>query len=314
MRWGSRGLCSFTAACAAVVAFALSASAQSQYPPPTPTRTPNPTKSPKPSDTPKPTKKPKNCATTGTTKNGKFSATDEFKRGQRIVIKGEKECAGVSKPVSATFEDNGAKKKIGATTSSRKGAYGVQGNIPASASFGDHTVLVKSGSKSYTAVVEVVAATGSTSSGSDLAAPVLAAWVALAGVATAFFLGSRRRRRPMAAVAVPDVGVPTIDTSGFVPSYSNRHAVRKTAKGAASRQTAAKAPKTNAAPRKPAAAKKTPAKPKADAAPAAASKGAAPKPRGKATTDRKEPKAPRRQAPSATPAPPRDPQKDDPEA
>jgi hypothetical protein len=207
----------------ASVGVAAAALAQG-YPPPTDTPVATPTNSP--TATPKPTKTPKidGCDQTGTLKKGKFTSQSEFHRGDTIVIRGKKKCAKDNVAVKAQINEGSDWILIGDTTSTNKGAYSIKGKIPAGISLGDHTIRVKTQGDTYTTTITVIAGTASKASGfSRTAGPLAAAWVALFGIAAAFYVGSRRKRRPVSAVAVEGPDVPMLDTSHFVPDMTRLH-------------------------------------------------------------------------------------------
>jgi hypothetical protein len=263
------------------------------YPPPTNTPVATPTSTPRVTQTPK----LNNCARTGKhRKPNKFVATNEFSPGDNIVVKGKAKCAKANAKVTIKLDD----RKIGSGEAAKNGAYTITGKIPKSTSFGSHTITVVTGKRRYSAQIEVVPSSGSSSSGFATAGPILAAWVALAGVIAAFFVGTRRRRQLIPAVVTPEADVPFFDTSHFVPSNTQRKRRRSKAKPGAKKPAA----KRKAAPKKKSVAAKKKTKPSAKQAPKAKSKPSARKavrprataPRsatkGSATTRRTGPKAP----------------------
>jgi hypothetical protein len=277
---------------AVVGAFLVADVASAQgYPPPTntPTPTPNPSQPP-PTSTPRVTATPKinNCARTGMhRKNNNFTATSEFTPGSNIVVKGKSKCAKANAKVTIKLDG----RKIGSGEATKSGSYTIVGKIPKSTSFGPHTLTVVTGKKTYSTVIQVVPSSEKESSGFATAGPIFAAWMALAGVIAAFFVGSRRRREPVLAVAAaPESSVPYIDTSHFVPTSTLKPKRRRkpaTKKKSAPRAKAASAKKKTKAKAKPSAkAKPVPPKAKASKTPKAASKDP------KAKTTRSTPKKP----------------------
>jgi hypothetical protein len=283
---------------AVLIAGLLAAPALAQYPPPTPTATSTPTDSPIATQEPRASA----CAVTGVLfkkKNGTvgFRARTEFAPGSKIGVKGRKKCAGSQVRVRVSIDLDGETTKIGAGESSDKGGYLIKGKIPSSTSFGRHAIFVNAKKRSYVTDIEVVPANGARSSGfAGTAGPMLAAWVALAGIVAAFVVGTRRRRsRPLAAVAVAQSDVPLLDTWDFVPVLPKRRrggaspakkkrkapAARKRAKPKASKPKASKpkASKPKAATTGKAAARR---KPPASAKKRSSSKVAPKRPQGKA--------------------------------
>jgi hypothetical protein len=244
------------------------------------------------------------CAQTGVIRaNGKFKPQKEFRAGARIVVRGHNNCADPNATVLVSIDAEA--EVIGTGSADAQGSYLVEGTIPPTTSSGTHTIIVTTSGERYEAEIEVVVEEGSQSAGAfgGTAGPLLVAWVALAGVVGAFFVGSRRRRREVAIVAAEETPVPLLDTSSFVPflpervSGTHTHPSMKKATKAGTPKKKSPATKRriagSAAKRKPKS-----AAPKHEAAkrtPVKTNKGRS------ATTKRAEPGTPRRPASNAKP-------------
>jgi hypothetical protein len=110
--------------------------------------------------------------------------------------------------------------------STGNGAFTVSGRIPPRTAYGKHKILAAPASgRAYGATIEVVPAGGSRRS--VVVGSLLAVWVALAAVLAGFVFSTRRRRRPVAAVAVgQELQVPLLDTWDFVPVLPGRRSRR----------------------------------------------------------------------------------------
>lgn len=202
--------------------------AQATYPPPPPTPTPNPTKSPKPTPTkspkatksPKPTKTPNAnhpCVITGTQNGKDYKQTNTFKAGQKIVVRGSKNCAPSGGTVTTLFDPAGNKATIGTSKAGSSGAYTNRGHIPNNAGPGTHVIQSRTGGKRYSTSIKVQNSTKQSPAG-FLASPtgIVGLGIALALLALVVVLKPRRRQL-LPAMGTETTTVPSIDTSGFSP-------------------------------------------------------------------------------------------------
>jgi hypothetical protein len=287
----------------AVFTVSLSLPAEAQYPPPTPTPTATSTATGSPVATSTP--RASACAITGVlTKRGnkvRFTARSEFTPGSKIAVRGGRRCARKKLRVRISIDIDGESTSIGVGKSNENGAYTVRGKIPNATSFGRHAIFVNTKGKSYVTDIDVVPASGARDSGFAGAGPMLATWVALAGIIAAFLVATRRRRaRPAAVFEGSDRGVPMLDTWDFVPVLPKRRrggrtpAKKKLTGPAAGTRKKAK-PKSKPKASTPKAVKSTSkSKAKSKAKPKAAPK-AKPKPGARASGSRsQEQRAPKR--------------------
>ena len=303
----------------AFLSVCIAAPAIAQYPPPPPTKSPKPHKTPKPK-----------CTTTGTlegnggrgSNGGGFRPQREFERGETVAVRGGRGCAGPKERVTLSIGRGEGKRRLGASQSTKTGAYTVSGRVPPSARYGKHELTISSSGATHRTTMQVVAGGGSRRSLAS--GPMLAVWFALAGIVAAYVLGTRRRRRP--AAAAPSLEVPLIDTWDFVGVLPGRRRGGASAKeqvGGEDPQGAPSKPKTKP---KPKSARPTAATPKAGAKqpPKPAVRKAGGKAGRKAgrkagpTSKRKVPRAPKRSAGGAKPPQPesrleKKPKKEDPD-
>ncbi len=288
VRRGSRAVLSSLATLMLCVVLSAPVLAQGGYPPPPP---------------PDPEPQPTRCAQTGVRgRNGNFRPQSEFSPGERGVLRGGSRCARAEVRVRVAIDGKG--RVIGSGSSNSRGQYKFGMRIPRSTSFGPHTLIVRTAGRQYETIIEVVPQGGAQdASFGSTAGPLLVAWVALVALVAAFFVASRRRKRPVAMVAMAAGDVPTIDTSGFVPALPQSRG-KSTPKALSSKpQTARKKAGSKGARKQRAKGK---AKPPSTQAEPLTPKPVAKKPsrNGAATTKRGGPKAPQRRAGNAKPRQP----------